>query len=114
MPNSFDTLFGSELHGVKYTWYNDPTVTGDRTLLINFDVNMYAAKLTFGLGADQTYNGKTYKKDWQFVSTTADSSWNTDTSTPLGAETITKKVVLSASWKNPFDALYPSMDGFLA
>ena len=51
MPKTFETLFGSHLHGVKITWGNDPAATGDRVLAIDFTINLYSAKLTAGVEA---------------------------------------------------------------
>jgi hypothetical protein len=48
MPSSFYTLYGSNLHGVKINWQNDPKLTGDRELKIAFTINMYSAKFTAG------------------------------------------------------------------
>jgi hypothetical protein len=52
MPSSFFTLYGSNLHGVKVNWQNDPTKSGDRELTMAFTINMYSAKFTAGPEAD--------------------------------------------------------------
>lgn len=68
MPTKFYTLFGNNVHGIKATWQNDPTITGDRTLTLDFDLHMYAAKPTFGLvdtATPQLVNGvSTYAEPW--------------------------------------------------
>jgi len=63
MPSSFFTLYGSNLHGVKVNWQNDPTKSGDRELTMAFTINMYSAKFTAGPEVDVTVNGTLIKKE---------------------------------------------------
>jgi hypothetical protein len=103
MPTSFSTLFGSNLHGVKVTWGNDPNKAGDRVLSINFELKMYSAKLTGGClsacGANPLDT---------FYATTG---W--DTSTLTGGSTIDKNLNFVMTWKNPTGTI-PPFDGFNA
>lgn len=107
MPSSFYTLYGSNLHGVKINWQNDPKLTGDRELKIAFTINMYSAKFTAGPELDKIINGVTYKKELQYVS----PSWDTsDAANTLWA----KNLSLLFTWKNPVTGSFPAYDGFNA
>lgn len=107
MPTSFYTLYGSNLHGVKVNWQNDPTATGDRTLTIGLTLNLYSAKFTAGLENDVTVGGTTYKKEPQYTSVGWDTSNNANT--PFA-----KSFYLLMSWKNPVSSGVPAYDGVAA
>lgn len=109
MPTKFYTLYGNSVHGIKVTWGNDPTVTGDKTLTIDFELNMYAAKPTFGIegNAPVTVGGVSVNPEpW----TTA--GWNTATNT--GGTQVMKTWDFLFIWKNPVTGGYPINDGFCA
>jgi hypothetical protein len=63
MPSSFFTLYGSNLHGVKVNWQNDPTKSGDRELTMAFTINMYSAKFTAGPLTEVEVNGTKIKTE---------------------------------------------------
>ena len=106
MPTSFSTLFGSNLHGVKVTWGNDPSKSGDRVLNINIELHMYSAKLTAGciVGPCSSKPLDTFY---------ASPGW--DTTTPLsgGVTTMDKPFSFVMTWKNP-NGTTPAYDGFNA
>ena len=84
MPTNFYTLYGSNLHGAKITWGNDPAASGDRILTIAFDLNWYSAKFTPGRNTD-----------WQFRTT----NWSTETH--LNTAQFEKVVRFQFTWQNP-------------
>ena len=91
MPTSFSTLFGSNLHGVKVTWGNDPAKAGDREMTIGYTLNMYSAKFTAGLAAANGLN----PADIFYLTT----GWSTDALD--GTTTIKKDINFVLAWKNP-------------
>ena len=102
MPTSFYTLYGSNLHGVKVNWQNDPSKSGDRTLTMAITLNLYSAKFTAGLENDVTTGGVTYSKEPQYTTL----GWDTSTNT------FAKSFNLLFSWKNPVASGVPAYDGF--
>jgi len=45
MPSTWRTLWGNAFHGLWVTWYNEPSASGDPTLVMKFQVNYYMKKV---------------------------------------------------------------------
>ena len=112
MPTKFYTLFGNNIHGIKVTWGNDPAATGDKSLAIDFELNMYAAKPTFGItgGVPVTIGGTTISPEPWVTS----SNWNSATNVLGSGITVQKLYDFMLVWTNPVSTAFPKYDGFCA